>query len=276
MSHREPHIQPPPLIPPDPARLTRNEIKAMLDAGKEVRSCMRALERVGLNLVGEVLKGQGDFIELEHYPRDDVFDNETFGQYYYHAHRSDVAEHGHFHTFLRTGGLTWPAEPLDYPLAGQPWPRGKEAIAHLAGISMDAWGRPAGLFATNRWVTGETWYSAPDVIEMLPHFAIEHAWPSWPVNRWIGAMLRLFRPHIEALLLHRDQVIRAWQQAYPERDLFEERDLALTGYLPISIDDWIGTLRHSLVTRNEQKGDENPARTGYLPETDPANSWKRI
>lgn len=237
--------QPAALVPPDPTQLPAAEIEGMLAAGDEVRRCMRALERVGLNLVGEVLKGQGDFVELEHYPRDDVFDNETFGQYYYHAHRSDVQEHGHFHTFLRTGGLSWEAKPLDYPLASVAWPRGKEAIAHLAGISMDAWGRPIGLFAANRWVTAETCYTAADVIEMLPHFAIEHASPSWPVNRWIGAMLRLFRPQVEALLLHRDQVIHAWQQAYPERDVFEDRDLELTGYLPVSIDDWIAALRRA-------------------------------
>lgn len=245
MNNSDSLIQSIPLLPPDPSRLPANEIEAMLIAGEEVQDCMRALERVGLNLVGEVLKGQGDFVELEHYPRDDVFDNETFGQYYYHAHRSNVEEHGHFHTFLRTGGLSWEAHPLDYPLASVAWPRGKEAIAHLAGISMDAWGRPIGLFAANRWVTGETWYSAVDVIEMLPRFAIEHAWPSWPVNRWIGAMLRLFRPHIQALVLHRDQVINARQQAYPDRDIFEDRDLEVTGYLPLSIDAWIAALRRA-------------------------------
>ena len=32
---------------------------------------------------------------------------------------------------------------------------------------MDGWGEPIGLFATNRWVTGETWYPAGAVIRML-------------------------------------------------------------------------------------------------------------
>jgi hypothetical protein len=78
---------------------------------------------------------------------------------------------------------------------------------------------------------------------MLPRFAVDHAWPSWPLNRWIGAMLRLFRPHIEALILHRDSVIGTWQQAHPEQDVFEERELELTGYLAISVDDWMTELR---------------------------------
>lgn len=214
----------------------------MLSAGVEVNNCMRALERVGFNLVGEVLKNQGHFIELEHYPRDDVFDDESHSQYYYHAHRADGEEHGHFHTFLRAAGMPSDCLPLDYPLASEAWPRGEAAISHLVGISMDAWGRPIGLFATNRWVTGDTWYPAQSVIGMLPSFAIDHAWPSWPVNRWVGAMLRLFRPQIHALLIHRDAVIDAWQLTHPQRDVFEDRDLELTGYLPISVDDWMADL----------------------------------
>ena len=115
--------QPPllsPLTPPDPAQLLSTEIAAKLEAGTEVRSSMRALERVGLNLVGEVLKDQGAFIELEHYPKDDVFDDESHSQYYYHTHRSDTHEHGHFHTFIRAGGMPEGAQPLDYPLASEP------------------------------------------------------------------------------------------------------------------------------------------------------------
>lgn len=36
---------------------------------------------------------------------------------------------------------------------------------------------------------------------MGERFAVDHAYPSWPVNRWISAMFKLFRRHIEALLL---------------------------------------------------------------------------
>ncbi len=230
------------LTPPDPAHLLSTEIAAMLEAGIEVRASMRALQRVGLNLVGEVLKDQGEFIELEHYPKEDVFDDESHSQYYYHTHRSDTHEHGHFHTFLRAGGMPEGAQPLDYPLASEPWPQGDEAIGHLAGISMDAWGRPIGLFAVNRWVTGETWYPAETMIEMLPRFSIEHALPSWPVNRWISAMLQLFQPHIHALLNHRDAVISAWQQTHPGVDVLEDRNLEVTGYLPISVDEWMTLL----------------------------------
>ena len=86
---------------------------------------------------------------------------------------------------------------------------------------MDAEGLPLGIFAVNRWVTDESWYSAEDTIELLGLFKIEHANPN------------LFRPHIETLLRHRDQVITAWQENHPEQDVLEDRRLEITGYLPI-------------------------------------------
>jgi hypothetical protein len=100
------------------------ELRAsMRAAGAEIRECHRVLKKGGLNVVGEILRGQGDFIELEHYPRDDVFDAETHGQYYYHAHRGIDAEHGHFHLFLRAGGMPAGSAPIDYPQATEAWQR---------------------------------------------------------------------------------------------------------------------------------------------------------
>ncbi len=211
---------------------TRRE---MLDAGREIEACYRALEKGGLNIVGEVLRGQGEFVELAHYPSDDVFDADSHGQYYYHAHRGDELEHGHFHLFLRAGGMPSSSRPIDYALISEPWPAGDEAICHLIAISMDAWGYPTGLFCTNRWVTAEAWYPAEQVIAMLDRFAIEHAFPNWAVNRWLTAMIRLYRPHIEQLIRRRDRVVADWQQKKPERDVFEERDLDVTSYLPIAV-----------------------------------------
>jgi hypothetical protein len=55
-------------------------------------------------------------------------------------------------------------------------------------------------------------------------------------------MLRLFRPHLHALLHHRDVVIDAWQRTHPGVDVYEDRNLELTGYLPISVDAWMADL----------------------------------
>lgn len=206
----------------------------MWQAGEEVLECRRVLQKADLNVVGEVLRGQGTFYEHEHYPSEDVLDSETASQYYYHAHRGYPGEHGHFHTFLRAAGMPEKVRPAPYK-AREQWPTGKQAIAHLIAVSMDAYGEPIALFAVNRWVTGDTWYSATDVARMLPRFRIDHARPSWPVNRWLSALLRLYRPHIEALLAQRDQVLEAWRRAHPESDVYEDRRLDVTGWLPISV-----------------------------------------
>ncbi|MBI4205114.1 MAG: hypothetical protein HY527_08815 [Betaproteobacteria bacterium] len=217
----------------------------MLRAGVKALECRRVLERGGINLVSEVLRGQGEFVEYEHYPKDDVYDPDSRAQYYYHAHRGAEGEHGHFHTFLRQPGLVADSRASLSPpplSTAEPGDAGDD-ITHLIAISMDAYGWPVGLFATNRWVTGEAWYPAEDVVALLPHFQIDHAYPSWPVNRWIGAMLVLFRPHIEALLRHRDKAISAWAHAHPGKDVFEDRNLEITGYLPISVEEQVNALR---------------------------------
>ena len=41
---------------------------------------------------------------------------------------------------------------------------------------MDDYGYPVGLFAVNRWVTGESWYRAADVARLLDRFDVDHAY----------------------------------------------------------------------------------------------------
>lgn len=222
---------------------------AMLAGGREAQHARRALEKAGLNIVGEVLRDQGEFVELEHYPRSDVFDEDSFSQYYYHAHRDDPDEHGHFHLFLRAGGMPAGSMPIDYPQATDAWPTGDDAICHLIAIAMDPWGNPIGLFCTNRWVTAEAWYGAEQTIAMLDRFVIDHAAPNWAVNRWLTAIVRLYRPHIEALIRQRDKVVAERQHQFAERDIFEDRKLDITSYLPISVDtlvDQLGALEELL------------------------------
>jgi len=104
---------------------------------------------------------------------------------------------------------------------------------------MNADGWPIGLFAINHWVCGGAWRNAAETMRLLHRFRIDHAHPSWPVNHWIAAMMILFRPHIEALLRHRDAVVSNWARRHPDRDALEDRELEVTGYLPISMDSWI-------------------------------------
>lgn len=243
----------PVLASPDLGQLPRVRLEAMRAAGAEVLECRRVLDRGGLNVVGEILRGQGEFIEYEHFPADDVHDADTHAQYYYHAHRGSEGEHGHFHTFLRAAGMPAGVAPVPYA-GGEPWPAGDQALSHLIAISMDAYGLPIGLFTVNRWVTGDTWYPARDVIAMLDGFAIDHAYPSWPVNRWIGAMLRLFRPRIEALIVARDETLAAWARSHPGRDVFEDRELEIVSHAAISVESQIAAVEAALRGEPHRKG----------------------
>ena len=217
---------------PDLSGLTLERLERMRAAGEEIAECHRVLRRGGLNVVGEVLKGQGQFVKLNHYPKGDVYDRDSHSQYYYHAHRE--AEHGHFHTFLRAKGMPERVAPVD-EAHGRDWPKGDKALSHIVAISMDKKGFPLRLFTTNRWVTGETWYPAGAVTEMIDRFEIDHAYPSWPTNRWITAMLRLFRPQIVALLQARDRNLAEWAAAHSDRDVWDDRELEVLSEIEIDV-----------------------------------------
>lgn len=227
------------------ASLNDDTLGEMLAAGLEAKECLRVLGKADMNIVGECLKSQGTFYEFDHYPEGDVYDNETHSQYYYHAHRGCAGEHGHFHTFLRAKGMPGDVAPVPYD-GPEAWAEGDEVLSHLVSISMDRYGFPIGMFTTNRWVTAENWFEAKDVIRMLEYFAIDHAYPSWPVNRWVTAMLVLFRPTIEALLRERDAALRSWQARYPDRDVFEDRELEIMSRARISLDDQLAAVRQAL------------------------------
>jgi hypothetical protein len=231
------------------AAVPRAALRRMREAGAEALECQRVLEKAGLNLVGEVLKGEGTFYEMEHYPSDDVYDAGSGAQYYYHAHRGLPGEHGHFHTFLRASGMPQGVRPVPYD-GTEKWPRGDAAICHLVAISMDPYGRALGLFTVNRWVTDDAWYRAEDAIGMLDRFAIDHARPSWPLNRWLGAMLKLFRPQIERLLHERDAALAAWARAHPGTDVYEDRNFEVASSLAVTVEAQIEAIDRALAKTN--------------------------
>ncbi|MGE5147033.1 MAG: DUF6969 family protein [Candidatus Eiseniibacteriota bacterium] len=232
---------------PDLDALPLPTLEAMAAAGDEVVECVRVLAKTGDNLVGELLKAEDKFFEWDHYPKGDVYDPETHSQYYYHAHPAEdrIGEHGHFHTFLRPGGMPDGVTPAPLPDYA-PSDDANDALSHLVAISMDKYGLPIKLFTTNRWVTGETWYRAGDVIAMLDRFEMDLAQPSWPVNRWLTAMVRLFRPQIATLLEERDAALAARRERRPKGNPFEDRGLEVTSHLEISVDDQIRAVRAAL------------------------------
>jgi hypothetical protein len=237
--------------PPDPATwldgLPREALMAMLEAGRAVLEWRRILAKTGDNVVGRALRQEGPFYILDHYPKGDVFDPESHAQWYYHAHdeKDRPGEHGHFHTFMRGGGMPAGVTPAALPDV-EPKAVADDLVCHLVAVSMDRTGWPLGLFTTNRWVTGETWYAAPDVAAMLDGFDMKVDKPSWSVNRWLTGMLRMFRPHIEHLLRHRDARIREWETAHPGANAYEDRRLEVTSQLPIDVEAHVRALEQRL------------------------------
>jgi len=229
----------------DFADLELNRLQDMADAGRQIEECYRLLRKAGANVVGRILETGGTFYEYDHYPDGDIFDDETHSQYYYHAHRGAAGEHGHFHTFLRAGGIADGVEPLPYD-GEEEMPTGDDAIAHLIAISMNRPGYPIGLFTVNRWVTGESFYSADDTIAMLDGFKIDHTYPCLAANLWVSAMIRLFRPQIEVLLHERDRVIAAHAAKKPDEDAYADRDLELTSVATINVSQQIKAVDRAL------------------------------
>ncbi len=226
------------------SELSLAELSRMADAGVKVVDCIRDLHASGTNLVNEVLRGSADFTEWDHYPSNDVQDPKSHAQYYFHAHSQDdrdAPDFGHFHTFMRPKGMPGGVSPAAVP--GYVFPAGEnDALSHLVAISMSPTGMPERLFTTNRWVTGEVWYKAADVIAMLNRFRIDIEKPSRPLNQWLTAMFVLFRPQIEHLLIERDRAIERWRLQHPNTDVFEDRILEIASAMEISLYDHIEQL----------------------------------
>ncbi|MBL4614131.1 MAG: hypothetical protein JKY27_04560 [Magnetovibrio sp.] len=222
--------------------LPQSELEAMRDAGQWVLECHRILHKTSDNIVGEVLRGNGPFIELDHFPPGDVHDAATHSQYYYHAHRT--GEHGHFHTFVR-GAQAATVQPVAQSQMEYMDER-DDTICHLIAISMDNAGFATGLFTTNRWVTAQNWFDANDTVGLLNQFEMDLAPPSWPLNIWMSNMLRLFRPQIIDLIHLRDTTVAAWRTDHLNTDVFEDRGLEITSQTPISVEHQIALINQAL------------------------------
>lgn len=231
------------------AKLPTDALQRVVEGGRIVTENLRLLKKSSQNPVGQCLAHQGTFYEEEHFPKGDVYDSQSHSQYYYHAHRPESGEHGHFHTFLRAAGMRKSVKPFPYKGEAER-PTGKEALSHIVAISMNRPGMPIGLFTTNRWVTGETYYGASDVIAMLSQFEIEQSYPCLATNRFLTGVMQLFAPQIVALLNMRDETIKNWSEQYPDRDVFEDRELEITSILDIDIDRQISAAKKALKSKD--------------------------
>jgi hypothetical protein len=222
----------------------------MTAAAAVIRDCRQQMALGGAAVIAEIAPPGAALCEWRHYPAGEVYDPKSHAQYFYHSHSVSgrrTPEHGHFHLFLRAEGMPAGVAPMllpelavadAAPTRPQAAPRrhgAREEIAHLIAIAVDPLGEPCRLFTTNRWVTGETWYRAEDVIQMLDRFVVAEAAPSELLNRWISAMIRLFRPQIAHLLRARDDTVMAWRRRN-RGHVFDDPRLEVTSGLDIDVD----------------------------------------
>jgi hypothetical protein len=119
--------------------------------------------------------------------------------------------------------------------------------SHLVAIAMDATGAPLRFFTTNRWVTGETWYPAADVVQMLDRFALGEGGPSPLLNRWIAALLGLYKPQLVELIGRRDAAVMDWRRRRRAKvHVLEDQRLEVTSVLPIDLDTQIAQIDAAL------------------------------
>ncbi|HTN61852.1 MAG TPA: hypothetical protein VL147_09885 [Devosia sp.] len=158
-------------------------------AAQEAIFCESVLAKSGDNVLLDTLRGAAP-VTWSHYPPGDVFDPASGAQWYYHCHdpRPGVAEHGHFHCFIRPDGREGP-------------------IHHLIAVGVDPYGKLIRLFTVNQWVVDDIWADAETTIALLPRFDAQMAKPSYLVNRWLTAILTLYHAEISALIQQRDATL---------------------------------------------------------------------
>ena len=157
-------------------------------AAQELASIQMKYAESGRTLSEAALCGAKAFVEWQHYPANDLVDEVSGYEFYYHAHSADEmpnGEHGHFHVIKRNA----------------------KGFHHLIGIALNQKGLPTRLFTTNQWVTGEKMADSTIVMRSIQGFEMVTKGRMALVTKWIGALIKLFATEIEGLILERDQKI---------------------------------------------------------------------
>ena len=211
-----------------------------IEAATIVIETITAMAQEGRPLMQRVLPDT-EVLFWEHFPDDDARDTETRSRWYYHVHAPgdrDPAEHGHFHLFLHRTQLNQSAVPLVIPEEGE------DALAHvthIAGLSVDHSGIPITWFVTNRWVTDEFMYPAETLIAHLDRYDVDQTPEDPAVNRFLTAMVALYRDEIASMLIERDEKLAAILAAENNPTIYERGNDVLA-FRTINLDEKIESL----------------------------------
>jgi len=178
----------------------------------------------------------------EHYPKADARDEFCKARWYYHVHapgNRDADEHGHFHLFLHRTQLPEGLEPKVWPPQGED---AKAHVTHMIALSIDTVGIPRSWFTVNRYVTNEFLFPAEVMIEHLPDFNVDHTKEDDLVNRFVTAMVALYREEIAELLEIRDTKHAELLAEHGEKAYEMASGAEVLSQIPIDLDAKISAL----------------------------------
>nr|WP_298928921.1 hypothetical protein [uncultured Erythrobacter sp.] len=178
----------------------------------------------------------------KHYPEKDARDKHCKSRWYYHVHaagKRDADEHGHFHLFLHRTQLPTGEVPKVMPPQGED---AKAHVTHLIGLSINTVGIPRSWFTVNRYVTNEFLFPADVMIDHLPDFNVDHTAEDDLVNRFVTAMVALYRDEIAELLQQRDAKQAELVAEHGDAAYEKESGIEVLSQIPIDLDAKISAL----------------------------------
>ncbi|MEO0463812.1 MAG: hypothetical protein AAF127_11825 [Pseudomonadota bacterium] len=211
------------------------------DAALTVIETITTMAQEQRPLMVRVVPEQGAQV-WKHYPKGDARDKHCKSRWYYHVHAAgsrDEDEHGHFHLFLHRTQLPEGLEPKVWPPQGED---AKAHVTHLIGLSIATSGIPRAWFATNRYVTNEFLYPADVMIDHLPAFNVDETKEDAQVNRFVTAMVALYREEIAELLRIRDARQAELVAEHGAKGYEKASGAEVLAQIPIDLDAKIGSL----------------------------------
>jgi hypothetical protein len=215
------------------------QLPAMQEAAKSLLDCYASLASTHSHLLDGLLEGRSPE-QWAHYPEDDVIDHTNGYQYFYHSHAPEDrsnSEHGHFHLFARTDvECNQIDEAKERDFLSQFGATPIDAVTgSLLCLSLNARGVPTKFFTVNRWVTGDRFFDAETTLGLLNRFSMTIAQPS-TVNQFLAAMVQLFWPQIEQLLMKRDEKLFDSVKRGNRTRILEDKRTEILTSVPIDVD----------------------------------------
>jgi len=209
-------------------------------AGAIVVETIMAMMQEGNPLMKRVLPDD-NIVYWDHYPVGDARDANTKSRWYYHVHANgqrEADEHGHFHLFLDQSQLDSPDGAWSEPSSTS---TKRANVVHVAALSIDLQGIPRKWMVTNRWITDEWLYPAEKIIPALPRFNVDQTKQDATANRFLTAMVAMYRSEIALLLQQRDRRFAEMGASPENREPFQKGNEVMAE-IAIDLDEKLASL----------------------------------